>query len=451
MPRSCQVLGPIVALLGGLVLAPALHAEEPFDYFRNSWNVIGLKDYNFGTRVSPDNRLLLSGKSSMEFRVGTRLTPLGVRPIKQLLEGWLPIIVLTTREGSVRYDLTLWAAPLPTVKDWHKAYAWPTEGENYMNWVQVRATNTGSTTAEAKFQAVLSGSGKQNQKVSGATLAPGASTQFQECTPFMPLGSDSGFAPTSDDARLWLERTRDYWKGLLANACRIQVPCTKATEALQAAHVCQLIASDHGQLHGGEGFYDEFYIRDGAYQLMELEEAGLTEASARAVAYYLQAQRPDGRFETQQNQYDANGQALWVLWQYYRITGDRAWLKKAYPQMLKAVDWIKRSRRQCGGFPVCRSATGRARRWRVSLGREAPHRRLRSLEPARSALHTSRGPGPAAPGVERPGRGICRVPPGFRCGLSPHRPGSLAAQLGKRRHPLGQHRDAVAGARAAAG
>ena len=188
MPRSCQVLGPIVALLGGLVLAPALHAEEPFDYFRNSWNVIGLKDYNFGTRVSPDNRLLLSGKSSMEFRVGTRLTPLGVRPIKQLLEGWLPIIVLTTREGSVRYDLTLWAAPLPTVKDWHKAYAWPTEGENYMNWVQVRATNTGSTTAEAKFQAVLSGSGKQNQKVSGATLAPGASTQFQECTPFMPLG-----------------------------------------------------------------------------------------------------------------------------------------------------------------------------------------------------------------------------------------------------------------------
>ena len=110
--------------------------------------------------------------------------------------------------------------------------------------------------------------------------------------------------------------------------------------------MCQLIASDHGQLHGGEGFYDEFYIRDGAYQLMELEEAGLTEASARAVAYYLQAQRPDGRFETQQNQYDANGQALWVLWQYYRITGDRAWLKKAYPQMLKAVDWIKRSRRQ---------------------------------------------------------------------------------------------------------
>ena len=45
-------------------------------------------------------------------------------------------------------------------------------------------------------------------------------------------------------------------------AARIEVPCRKATEALLAAHVCQLIANDHGELQGGEGFYDNFYIRD---------------------------------------------------------------------------------------------------------------------------------------------------------------------------------------------
>ena len=33
------------------------------------------------------------------------------------------------------------------------------------------------------------------------------------------------------------------------------------------------------------------------------------------------------------NQFDANGQAVWVLWQYCKITGDRAWLKRVYPQM----------------------------------------------------------------------------------------------------------------------
>ena len=61
----------------------------------------------------------------------------------------------------------------------------------------------------------------------------------------------------------------------MAKATHIEVPCEKATQALRAAHVCQLIASDHGVLHGGEGFYDEFYIRDGAYQMLELEEAGM--------------------------------------------------------------------------------------------------------------------------------------------------------------------------------
>jgi len=34
-------------------------------------------------------------------------------------------------------------------------------------------------------------------------------------------------------------------------------------------------------LHGGEGFYDEFYIRDGAYQMLELEEAGLIDAARK--------------------------------------------------------------------------------------------------------------------------------------------------------------------------
>ena len=35
-------------------------ADEPFDYFRNSWNVLGLKDYEHGTRVAPDNKLLFT-------------------------------------------------------------------------------------------------------------------------------------------------------------------------------------------------------------------------------------------------------------------------------------------------------------------------------------------------------------------------------------------------------
>jgi hypothetical protein len=145
---------------------------------------------------------------------------------------------------------------------------------------------------------------------------------------------------------VWLDRTAAYWKELAGGGAKIEAPCRKATEALLAAHVCQLLTSEHGELRGGKGFYEEFFIRDGAYQIMELEEAGLTNEAAKAMEPFLRHQRADGRFESQGGQLDANGQACWALWQYGKITGDRAWLGKVYPQMRKAADWTIKTRRE---------------------------------------------------------------------------------------------------------
>ena len=322
--------------------AAAEEAVEPFDYFANSWNVIGLKDYQHGARVTPDNELMLAGGAKLTLRVGRSLKPLSRKQTKTCLDGWMPVILISARDGGVRYDVTLWATPLPTVKDWRKAFDWPTEGENFLCWIRIAATNAGEQPTEAKAEAHVAGKGRSRSEALAWSLAPGKSAETVLRVPFAPV-ADS-FA--DEDAELWLRRTVDYWKGLMAKAARITVPCRKATEALLAAHVCQLIANDHGELHGGEGFYDHFYIRDGGYQIMELEEAGLWDAAAKAVAFYLRSQRPDGRFESQKNQLDANGQALWVLWQYWKITADKAWLAKAYPQMAKAVAWMKQARRK---------------------------------------------------------------------------------------------------------
>ena len=330
-------IGFAVMALGCTVLA-----EEPFDYFYNNWNVIGLKDYQRGTRVTPDNQLQLEGKSMVGIRVGEALSPLSRRHGKTVQDGWLPIILISAKEGPVRYDITLWATPLPTVKDWQKAFDWPTEGENYLNWIRVKATNTGDTQAEAKVKIESARS-----DANGAfhwPLSPCAAAEATVRIPFSPVKDPSAFAEADPD--VWLGRTIHYWRGVLAELCHVEVPCRKATEALLASHVCQLIANDLGEVHGGEGFYDQFYIRDGAYQVMELEEAGLEDASRKAVDLYLRRQRPDGRFESQEGQFDANGQALWVLWQYYKMSADRQWLASVYPKMRRAVDWTMKARRQ---------------------------------------------------------------------------------------------------------
>jgi hypothetical protein len=340
--RSVSVL-----VFGTLIACAALvahSAEAPFDYFQNSWSVIGLKDYNDGTRVTPENELVLADKAKLRLSCGPRLIPLSRKQTKTLLEGWLPVILLVTEQDGVRYEFTLWATPLPTVKNWRAAFDWPTEGDNFLNWVQVKASNLGPTPAEARVQFDLLVTNAPAPTAWRMSLKPSQSAETCFRIPFKAVAASAAF--DKESPKVWLDRTVTYWQNLIAKAARIEVPCEKATQALRAAHVCQMLVSDHGVLHGGEGFYDEFYIRDGAYQMLELEEAGLFDAARKTLAAYLGAQRPDGRFETQKGQFDANGQALWVLWQFYKITGDREWLKQAYPQMRRAVEWTMRARRE---------------------------------------------------------------------------------------------------------
>ena len=335
-------------------------SAENFDYFTNNWNVIGLKDYIHGSRITPDNKLVLADTTPVEIRIGPDHKPLSQQNAKLAKAGWMPIIIVTAEKEQIDYEVTYWATPLPDVKDWRKAFDWPTEGENFLNWIRVRATNNSDKPIQAKVEVGPNPEVKaprtpeeQNAAKVDAVhtrkhswswrLAPGSSDEGIARYTFLPVNDPEKY--DQEDAQLWLKRTAEYWQGVMDRAARIEVPCRKATEALLAAHVCQFIASDHGEVHGGENFYDTFYIRDGAYQVMELEEAGFMDAAARAIEFYLVRQRDDGRFESQKNQFDANGQAVWTLWQYYRITRDRKFLERVYPQMLGAVRWTMKARR----------------------------------------------------------------------------------------------------------
>ena len=270
----------------------SLRAEEPFDYYSNSWNFIGLKDYKDGSQVTPSNELQLSGGDKLQLQFGKELTPLSAKQIKTLREGWMPVILLSAQDGAVRYDFTLWATPLPTVKDWRKAFDWPTEGENYLDWITVKVTNTGSDRAEAKFSSEILGESRTGKHDKSWSLAGGESVTDCVRIPFA-AGPDP-VAMDKEDPKVWLERTAEYWRGVLASAAQIEVPCRKAVETLKASHVCQLITNDLGMSHPGEGPYDEFYVRDAAYQVLELEEAGMNDAAKKSIEFFFDCQKATG-------------------------------------------------------------------------------------------------------------------------------------------------------------
>src|SRR5437016_8132846 len=143
--------GPTVVLSCVLLVPPAVAGvEDTFDYFVNNWNVIGLPDYFYGSRITPDNEMYLANGTAVRIRVGSALTRLSRANGKRARDGWMPIMDVTSSDGAVRYHIAYWATPLPDVKDWQKAFGWPTEGENYLNWVSIQATNTSTAVAEAR-------------------------------------------------------------------------------------------------------------------------------------------------------------------------------------------------------------------------------------------------------------------------------------------------------------
>jgi len=341
-------------------------AGQPFRYFINDWAVVGLKDYQRGTCISPYGRLIMIGDvddsehhecaTTVELRFGRDLRTFDpVNHPKTYLEGWIPVVQIHAEDGAVRYHVQLWTTPMPDVKDWSAAYDWPTEGENFLTWVTVDATNTGSSSAEGNFTIQQCGKGKYVEprhpvpclarpKEFAWTLAPGETERGVVWLPWWPVD----VAPFEDeDADLWRERTIEYWRGLIAKGAKFEVPCEKTMQALRSSHVYQFIVLDGGLVKGGEGLYDAFWMRDGAYQILQFEEAGYLETAKRALEDYFkyQDEKKGGLFWAQHDQFDGNGQAPWAFWQYYKISGDREWLERAYPAMRRAADWTKRNRR----------------------------------------------------------------------------------------------------------
>lgn len=92
--------------------------------------------------------------------------------------------------------------------------------------------------------------------------------------------------------------------------------------------------------------YRLFWFRDAAYMLSALAGWNYLDQTRRVLETYPSRQDRNGFFRSQEGEWDSNGQAIWALTQYAKLSGDLEFLKRMLPSIESGARWIIRKRRK---------------------------------------------------------------------------------------------------------
>jgi hypothetical protein len=132
------------------------------------------------------------------------------------------------------------------------------------------------------------------------------------------------------------------WADLRQNTCKFSCPDTRWQFLFNAA-VNSLIMHSPGDVYPGPYTYKRFWFRDAAFIIHAMLSIGLTQRAHRALAKFPERQTAMGYFRSQEGEWDANGEVLWILRRYEQMTHTKLppdW----HPIIKRGVQWIVRKR-----------------------------------------------------------------------------------------------------------
>jgi len=193
-------------------------------------------------------------------------------------------------------------------------------------------------------------------------LKPGEEKTIDLFIPYFPVGVEK----TGDLERLAVEPQldifRDFWTLELDRAAQFIVPEKRVRDAYRAALAYNMILTDrdargHLRPHPDATAYENVWAGDSACIIQAADRLGYHGEAAAYIDYFLsrQGQRPPEGDVTSADGFlsgDApgfrwmgeNGFILWAMAEHYKLTGDKIWLRRVAPQMIKSCDWIIRER-----------------------------------------------------------------------------------------------------------
>lgn len=291
------------------------------------------------SRVVARHRLTNTGTTSRDYVLALAMQPWQVNPPSQFLNttgGISPINAISVRDGVASVngrDSVRFMRPDAALASRFDA-----------GLIRERLASMDTETRAGDAHVVGEADGLASAAVLyRITLAPGGSRDVEWVAPL------EGVLPASLDAEREQQATAAMWRAKLGEM-KLQVPAEgqPVADTLRTALAHMLISRIGPRLQPGTRSYSRSWIRDGAMISEGLLRLGRPEVVKEYVEYYAPYQFENGkvpccvddRGSDPVPENDSHGELIFNIAEYYRYTGDKAFLRKMWPHVQGAFAYM---------------------------------------------------------------------------------------------------------------
>lgn len=166
----------------------------------------------------------------------------------------------------------------------------------------------------------------------------------------VPMMSDDerSFVDWKDSIVLDYDRAKrrfeHKWSRTISDKMKITLPDDDLQNLTNRCIQYQSIFAQKHTIAPGFFIYSDFWFRDAAYLLFVMLKSGHFQIVREIIKSFPERQNSDGFFESQEGEWDSNGEALWITGQYFRFTNDRELIVSLWPNLIKGARWIQKKR-----------------------------------------------------------------------------------------------------------
>jgi len=267
------------------------------------------------------------------FQVGEPPLPFAAdqtRVIRRLLDGWLPVVIISYKNESLVYEQTVFGYSDGFRTD-----------SDLSAFVRFSVENSGEKARSTALRVVWKPAGDEHRV--RLTVLPGETAAVFWRLPYESRGR-SAIEPISEqifEARL--SEVKEFWQNWISKGMGLNLPEAVVAQAWKAwlcfssLNVDQ--KNDKYEAHDGIGFYEAIFGYSAALYAHALDLWGRPNEAERVLDTLISYQNKDGLY-TQNYGLPDHGALLFALAEHFRLTRNTDWLRRVAPNIVAGGEWI---------------------------------------------------------------------------------------------------------------